>query len=199
ALHTSNGKIQVSFDGGVSFKDYNVAEIRESGIPLNDNQDYKKIQIKGSSIILENLDVIRKIGLLDSIQSSSNDNSSDIITLDLSKSKSFPECITTYKIPDSVTSIGNYAFQNCSGLTSITIPNSVTSIGDYAFYGCSSLTSITIPSRVTSIGNNAFNGCSELKTINYTGTKEQWNVLTKGSNWNNGCRNDMVINYNYEG
>lgn len=55
-------------------------------------------------------------------------------------------------VPNSVISIGNSAFYDCTGLTSISIPNSVTSIGDYAFYGCSGLTSITIPNSVTSIG-----------------------------------------------
>ena len=68
-------------------------------------------------------------------------------------------------IPSSVTSIGNYAFYGCSGLTSITIPSSVTSIGNYVFYGCSGLTSITIPSSVTGIGSYAFNGCSCLTSI----------------------------------
>jgi len=53
--------------------------------------------------------------------------------------------MTSVTIPNSVTSIGNYAFYNCTGLTSITIPNSVTSIGRGAFFGCSGLTSITIP------------------------------------------------------
>ena len=65
-------------------------------------------------------------------------------------------------IPNSVTSIGNYAFESCKSLTSVTIPNSVTSIGDYAFYNCSGLTSVTIGNSVTSIGNSAFLKCSGL-------------------------------------
>ena len=68
-------------------------------------------------------------------------------------------------IPNSVTSIGDYAFSNCSGLTSVTIPNSVTSIGYSAFSGCSGLTSVTIPNSVTSIGNYAFSGCSGLQDV----------------------------------
>ena len=68
-------------------------------------------------------------------------------------------------IPDSVTSIGNYAFYNCSSLTSIEIPDSVMSIGNYVFYNCSSLTSVTIPDSVTSIGNYAFWSCSSLASI----------------------------------
>ena len=68
-------------------------------------------------------------------------------------------------IPNSVTSIGDYAFYNCSGLTSVTIGNSVTSIGSSAFSGCSGLTSVTIPNSVTSIGNGAFRDCSGLTSV----------------------------------
>ncbi len=100
-----------------------------------------------------------------------------------------PAELTEYAIPDSVTTIGSGAFEDCSGLTSITIPDSVTTIGEYAFFDCdglisvtipdsvttikasafsycSSLTSITIPDSVTSIGDYAFNYCSSLTSIN---------------------------------
>ena len=73
--------------------------------------------------------------------------------------------LTSIEIPNSVTSIGDYAFFNCTGLTSIEIPNSVTSIGNGAFYYCSSLTSIEIPNSVTSIGDWAFEWCSSLTSI----------------------------------
>jgi hypothetical protein len=73
--------------------------------------------------------------------------------------------ITNLIIPNSVTSIGGYAFYGCSGLTSITIPNSVTSIGESAFYECSGLTSVTIPNSVTSIGYCTFYGCSGLTSV----------------------------------
>ena len=79
----------------------------------------------------------------------------------------FYNCIglTSITIPYSVTSIEYSAFQGCSGLTSITIPNSVTSIGVSAFNGCSGLTSIMIPNSVTSIENAAFYGCSGLTSV----------------------------------
>lgn len=64
-----------------------------------------------------------------------------------------------------ITSIGDYAFSYCRGLTSITIPDSVTSIKGYAFYNCSGLTSITIPDSVTSIGNGAFESCNGLTNV----------------------------------
>ena len=73
--------------------------------------------------------------------------------------------ITELTIPNSVTSIGNYAFNGCTNITSATIPNSVASIGDDAFNGCTGLTSVTVGNNVTSIGNTAFGGCSGLKSI----------------------------------
>ncbi len=73
--------------------------------------------------------------------------------------------VKSVTIPDSVTSIGDYAFYGCSSLTAITIPDSVTSIGWNAFDSCSSLTAITIPDSVTSIGWNAFDSCSSLTAI----------------------------------
>ena len=74
-------------------------------------------------------------------------------------------CMNT-TIPNSVTTIGEGAFDDCTGLTSINIPNSVTTIGDEAFYGCSGLTSIDIPNSVTTIGDDAFWDCTGLTSIN---------------------------------
>ena len=73
--------------------------------------------------------------------------------------------LTSVTIPNSVTRIGNYAFMGCRGLTSVEIPDSVKSIGDNAFYGCDGLTSVTIPNSVTRIGNYAFWSCDGLSSV----------------------------------
>ncbi|MBR5205918.1 MAG: leucine-rich repeat domain-containing protein, partial [Alistipes sp.] len=75
------------------------------------------------------------------------------------------ELVTNLIIPDSVTTIGEYAFYNCDSLTSIIIPDSVTTIGDAAFSGCDSLTSIFIPDSVTTIGEYAFYDCDSLTSV----------------------------------
>ena len=73
--------------------------------------------------------------------------------------------ITSVIINSGVTTIGNRAFVNCSGMASVTISNSVTSIGMSAFFNCTSLTSIEIPNSVTSIESYAFDSCTGLKSI----------------------------------
>ncbi len=73
--------------------------------------------------------------------------------------------ITKVVIPDSVTNIGGYAFELCSGLTSVTISKSVTSIGGQAFYYCTSLTNVMIPDSVTDIGYYVFAGCASLTSV----------------------------------
>ena len=108
-------------------------------------------------------DLVRELGL----------DKASVITADMLKGYTSIEdyafhdctCLTSVTIPNSVTSIGESAFYGCTGLTSVTIPNSVTSIGGGAFGGCSSLTSITIPNSVTSIGEYAFYNCSGLTSV----------------------------------
>ena len=73
--------------------------------------------------------------------------------------------MTEMTLPNSVTSIGDNAFEGCSGLTELTLPSSVTSIGAWAFYGCSSMAELTLPNSLESIGNNAFGWCSELTEL----------------------------------
>ena len=86
------------------------------------------------------------------------------------QSHEFSDGEGTITFNGDVTNIGNYAFQCCSGLTSIDIPNSVTSISYYAFYYCSGLTS-----------------------INYDGTTTQWVAITKGSNWKDGVPSNCMV------
>ena len=105
----------------------------------------------------------------------------------------FFECtgLTSITIPSSVTSIGNSAFSGCTGLTSITIPSSVTRIGRSTFYECTGLTSIMIPSSVTSIDSWAFGGWTSNQTINCEVSPKPsgWKI-----NWNGSC--NAQINWN---
>ena len=73
--------------------------------------------------------------------------------------------LTSYVIPNSVTSIGEFAFSRCESLTEIVLPDSVTSIGDHAFSRCRSLTEVVIPDSVTSIGDGAFSSCESLHSV----------------------------------
>ena len=68
-------------------------------------------------------------------------------------------------IPESISSLGNYAFKNCTGLTNLTLSDNITSIGSNAFYGCTGLTELILPDNLISIGNNAFYGCQGLTNI----------------------------------
>ena len=91
-----------------------------------------------------------------SVVSGDNKYSGDVV---------IPENINYNETTYTITSIGNNAFENCSGLTSVTMPNSITSIDDNAFYGCSGLTSVTIPNLVTYIGDSAFYSCTNINSL----------------------------------
>ena len=84
----------------------------------------------------------------------------------------FQDCssLTSIYIPNSVTAIGENAFSFCSGLTAVNIPNSVTTIGPNAFESCESLISVTLPDALTTIDDNVFGGCSSLTSIKIPGS-----------------------------
>ena len=102
---------------------------------------------------------------------------------------------TSFAFPDSVTTIGEWAFYDCYYLQSITIPNSVTCIGEKAFYGCSSLESITILNSVTSIGSYAFGKCTSHVSIVFEGTMEEWLAIEFGYEPFYNCSGGEIICY----
>lgn len=101
--------------------------------------------------------------------------------------------LTNISIPNSVTFIGFSAFNSCTSLKSITLPSSLSTIQSYAFYNCGNLKTIRIPVSVTSIGNCAFDRCPSSMTVTYSGSKTQWDAITKGSN-NDVLENNLVCN-----
>ena len=99
--------------------------------------------------------------------------------------------LTNISIPNSVTFIGFSAFNSCTSLKSITLPSSLSTIQSSAFYNCGNLETIRIPVSVTFIGNYAFAGCPSSMTVTYSGSKKQWDAITKGSN-NDVLENNLI-------
>ena len=91
--------------------------------------------------------------------------------------------LTSLNLPDGITEIGENAFAHCSGLTSLTLPVGITSIGEYAFIYCSGLTNLTIPAGITEIGGYTFEGCSGLTSLNLSA-----GITEIGSFAFSGCR-----------
>lgn len=98
----------------------------------------------------------------------------------------FENCdfIKSVEIPDSVTSIGMFAFHGCTALESVKLSNALTQLNESLFADCESLTSIEIPNGVVSIRDGAFSGCSALENIYCEAAKkpEYWD-----DGWNEGC------------
>ena len=95
--------------------------------------------------------------------------------------------LKTVVLPDTVTSIESNAFTWCESLESFTIPKGVTEIASGTFQNCTNLAEISIPKDVNIISSNAFGECQKLKTINYSGTVDEWNSIDFYGSWNYWC------------
>ena len=93
-------------------------------------------------------------------------------------------------ISEGVTSIGEYAFEECTNVTSISIPSSVTELNEYCFSACKSMKNITIPQSVTRIADGVFDACEKLTDIYYGGTDASWKHITS---WNAGLGGNVTI------
>lgn len=120
----------------------------------------------------------------------------------LSGNLTIPSTVTYSGTSYAVTMIGDNAFRQCSGLTSVTIPGSVTLIGNNAFYYCSGLTSVTIPNSVTSIGEYAFSFCFNLTSIVVNSGNVKYDsrnncnaiIDTESNTLIVGCKNTIIPN-----
>lgn len=104
---------------------------------------------------------------------------------------SYCTSLKSITLPSSLSTISRALFSGCSQLTTIHIPDSVSSIQFYAFHDCENLKTIRIPVSVTSIRDFAFDGCPSSMTVTYSGSKTQWDDITKGS-YNNVLENNLI-------
>ena len=185
------GSLSIQAADGLITKQITI-KLDEAGTLPNKIGSTKKFQITNLKIIGEingrDLQMIREMAGKDV---RGNDTDGMLSVLDLSDAKivegggyningfyyptsndkigdnAFCDCsgLTSLTLPSGVTEIGNAAFEGCSGLASLTLPSGVTKIGDNAFCDCSGLTSLTLPSGVTKIGDNAFCDCSGLTSL----------------------------------
>ena len=110
--------------------------------------------------------------------------------------------INNISIPNTITSIGDYAFSGCDDLSSITIPTSVTSIGLYAFNGCTSLTAFHLPANVVEIGTYVLAGCNSLESVTVDEDNSKFDsrnncnaiIETESNKLYAGCKNSMITN-----
>lgn len=149
----------VNKDGKVSKEEAKAVRVIDFEENLSSSERDKIVSIKGIEYFanLEELNCYDCEGLL----------VADLKANKQLRSICFRACyaLTSVTLPNSVTTIEDYAFYDCAALTSVTIPNSVTTIGEGAFNDCEALTSITIPDSVTTIEWGAFYGCSALTSV----------------------------------
>ena len=100
--------------------------------------------------------------------------------------------LKSVKLSNNIKRISSWMFNHCEGLTNITIPDGVKKIGNSAFCKCTSLIDITIPNSVKVISPQVFSDCVKLKDISFTGTKEEWDAISKDNSWNYNTGNHTI-------
>ena len=129
---------------------------------------YNGTEIAFGKKVFNNCQKLKSLSITDAITRLSGDSAfyGSSISEPIFNSKYFfhlPATTTgTFNIPSGITTIGQFAFQDCHNITNIVIPNTVTTIEDYAFKNCTGLTSITFPSSIQEVSSTAFAGCMNI-------------------------------------
>lgn len=103
------------------------------------------------------------------------------------------EKLTTVQFMEGINTIYSGAFQSCENLNELVLPNTLKEIGDGAFCACDNLANVVIGDELTRIGASAFSGNTKLTSITFNGTVEEWNVISKGNNWNSDVPATKVV------
>ena len=224
-LKTEDNKINVSFNKGTNFAEYDIPDdIKSFWIPIpNECSDFSDIILESNrGITAKNLfyeitpDEINDDGFkldprvkLLKLPENNNivdnlNNNENLVSIVLSSgittisSEAFKGCtnVTYVSLPDTVTTIGFNAFEDCSSLAIFKIPDGVETIEKGVFKGCSNLRRIEIPTSVTTI-NKAFENCGKLTRIDYKGTVDQWKAIKNNSAQDcfEGCSPNLYINF----
>ena len=95
--------------------------------------------------------------------------------------------------PSTITASGQESFRSLEKLSSIVIPSSVKVVDIYDFSDCTNLASVTLPSTLEVIRPYAFRNCTSLESITFEGTVEQWNAVSKGTDWHLNVPSSTVV------
>jgi hypothetical protein len=152
--------------------------------------------VSGNNMISEKYLVITKEGLAYADENTKNLVGDYVMHKEIKEvaTNTFVNCsgLTLVRLSENTVKLGASSFQNCTKLKTFISGKSLETIDDSAFSGCSSLRLVYLNKGLKSISSNAFRNCPELTMIKFRGTIDEWNSISKASNWHNGTISKII-------